>query len=59
MLQPTERPDACFEAYRSDDEYDTEAITHVMVCISHVPGAFIADTACDRRGSAASRVQLT
>jgi hypothetical protein len=29
-----------FEAYRSGDEYDREAITHVMACTSHFPGAF-------------------
>lgn len=27
-----------FEAYRSGDEYDREAITHVMACSSHFPG---------------------
>lgn len=31
-----------FEAYRSGDDYDREAITHVMGCASHLPGAFIA-----------------
>jgi len=30
-----------FETYRSGDEYDREAITHVMACCSHFPGAFI------------------
>src|SRR3990167_4177065 len=30
-----ERLNAYFEAYRSGDEYDTEAITHVMACTSH------------------------
>jgi hypothetical protein len=28
-------------ASRSGNEYDTEAITHVMACTSHFPGAFI------------------
>lgn len=37
-----ERLNAYFEAFRSGDEYDTEAITHVMACTSHFPGAFIA-----------------
>lgn len=32
---------AYFERYRSRDEYDTAAITHVMACSSHFPGAFI------------------
>ena len=27
--------------YRSDDEYDREAITHVMACSSHFPGYLI------------------
>ena len=30
-----------FETYRSGDEYDREAITHVMACSSHFPGYFI------------------
>ena len=30
-----------FETYRSGDEYDHEAITHVMACTSHFPGEFI------------------
>ncbi|MGB8326486.1 MAG: hypothetical protein WCE48_02780 [Steroidobacteraceae bacterium] len=29
---------AYFENYRSGDEYDREAITHVMACSSHFPG---------------------
>lgn len=37
-----------FEAYRSGDEYDRNAITHVMACTSHFPGAFI------REGGAAA-----
>jgi hypothetical protein len=32
---------AFFEAYRSGDEYDREAITHVMACTSHFPGEFL------------------
>jgi hypothetical protein len=31
-----------FESYRSGDEYDREAITWVMACCSHFPGAFVA-----------------
>lgn len=30
-----------FDKYRSGDEYDREAITHVMACTSHFPGAFL------------------
>ena len=30
-----------FETYRSADEYDREAITHVMACASHFPGEFL------------------
>jgi hypothetical protein len=30
-----------FERYRSGDEYDREAITHVMACSSHFPGYLI------------------
>lgn len=33
---------AYFENYRSGDEYDHDAITHVMACTSHLPGAFLA-----------------
>jgi hypothetical protein len=32
-----------FERYRSGDEYDREAITHVMACCSHFPGAFVSE----------------
>jgi hypothetical protein len=30
-----------FESYRSGDQYDREAITHVMACSSHFPGDLI------------------
>jgi hypothetical protein len=33
-----ERLNAYFDRYRSGDEYDREAITHVMACSSHLPG---------------------
>jgi hypothetical protein len=36
------RLNAFFEAYRSGDNYDREAITHVMACSSHFPGYLIA-----------------
>lgn len=32
-----------FETYRSGDEYDREAITHVMACSSHFPGYLLRD----------------
>jgi hypothetical protein len=31
-----------FETYRSGDEYDRDAITHVMGCVSAFPSGFIA-----------------
>jgi len=30
-----------FDSYVSNDEYDTNAITHVMACASHYPGLFL------------------
>ncbi len=36
-----ERLNAFFERYRSGDEYDREAITHVMACNSHFPGELL------------------
>jgi len=30
-----------FESFKSGDEYDTNAITHVMACSSHFPGLFL------------------
>ena len=30
-----------FETYRSGDEYDTNAITHVMGCCAHLPGLLL------------------
>lgn len=35
------RLNAFFETYRSGDEYDREAITHVMACSSHFPGYLV------------------
>lgn len=32
-----------FESYRSGDEYDREAITHVMACSAHLPGFLLRD----------------
>ncbi|MFP4473441.1 MAG: hypothetical protein ACLFPX_06205 [Candidatus Omnitrophota bacterium] len=31
-----------FDSYRSGEEYDVNAITHVMACTAHYPGEFIA-----------------
>lgn len=36
-----ERLNAFFETYRSQDEYDRDAITHVMACCSHFPGELL------------------
>jgi hypothetical protein len=36
-----QRLNTFFENWRSGDEYDREAITWVMACSSHFPGAFI------------------
>jgi hypothetical protein len=35
------RLNSFFETYRSGDEYDADAITHVMACVSYFPGEFI------------------
>lgn len=41
LPQNVERLNEFFRTYRSGDEYDTRAITHVMACTSHYPGEFI------------------
>jgi hypothetical protein len=41
MPERIQRLHAFFEAYRSRDEYDREAITHVMACSSHFPGYLV------------------
>lgn len=38
---------AYFETYRSGDEYDRAAITHVMACNSHFPGLLLSEAARD------------
>ena len=38
MSERVDRLHSYFEGYRSGDEYDREAITHVMACGSHLPG---------------------
>jgi hypothetical protein len=40
--QRVARLNSFFETYRSGDEYDTDAITHVMACVSLSPGEFVA-----------------
>jgi hypothetical protein len=42
-LGRVEKLNAYFETWRSGDTYDREAITHVMACAAHFPGAFLAD----------------
>ncbi len=41
MPERVPRLNAFFDRYRSHDEYDREAITHVMACSSHFPGYLI------------------
>jgi hypothetical protein len=36
-----------FEGYRSGDEYDTNAITHVMACSARLPGALLVPSALE------------
>lgn len=43
MPKHVARLNAYFDAYRSGDEYDREAITHVMSCSSHFPGLLLQD----------------
>ncbi len=40
---------AYFETYRSGDQYDREAISHVMACSSHFPGYLLRDYAAPRQ----------
>jgi hypothetical protein len=44
------RLNSFFEAHRSGDEYDTDAITHVMACVSSLPGEFIPGRNGDETG---------
>ena len=44
------RLNAFFDTWRSGDEYDFEAITHVMACTSHFPGEFLANASAEERG---------
>jgi hypothetical protein len=43
MSERIGRLNAFFEAYHSGDEYDRDAITHVMACSSHFAGYLIKD----------------
>lgn len=43
MPERVRRLNDYFDAYRSGDEYDREAITHVMSCSSHFPGLLLRD----------------
>ena len=45
MPQRVRRLNEFFDSFRSGDEYDREAITHVMACNSHFPGYFLRDFA--------------
>jgi hypothetical protein len=42
-----------FGKYRSGDDYDTSAITHVMACVSHFPGEMIQRPAARRMAEGA------
>ena len=44
MQERVERLNDYFETYRSGDEYDRAAITHVMACNSHFPGLLLRQT---------------
>ena len=41
MPERVDRLNDFFDSYRSGDEYDRAAITHVMACSSHFPGYLI------------------
>jgi len=43
-LERVRRLNDYFETFRSGDEYDREAITHVMACTAHLPGRFLSDS---------------
>jgi hypothetical protein len=43
-----------FDRYRAGDEYDCEAITHVMACCSHFPGYLLRDYRAPPAGSLAA-----
>jgi len=41
MPEQVDKLNTFFESYRSGDDYDHAAITHVMSCCSHFPGRFL------------------
>jgi len=41
MAKRVRRLNEFFEDYRSGDEYDNAAITHVMACSAHFPGGLL------------------
>jgi hypothetical protein len=43
MPERVQRLNSFFDAFRSGDEYDRDAITHVMSCNSRFPGYFLRD----------------
>jgi len=45
MPERVERLHAYFDTYRSGDNYDRDAITHVMACNAHFPGYLLRDFA--------------
>lgn len=47
MAERVERLNAFFETYRSGDEYDRGAITHVMACSAHFPGYLLNEWGID------------
>jgi len=49
-----ERLNTFFENWRAGDEYDVEAITWVMACCSHLPGAFLSPAMKQRPSHAKS-----
>lgn len=48
MPERVRRLNAFFETYRSGDDYDRAAITHVMACSSHFPGCLLRNRTSDQ-----------
>jgi hypothetical protein len=57
MPERIPRLNAFFESYRSGDEYDREAITHVMACSAHFPGFLLRRFHASRSGSGSVTVR--
>jgi hypothetical protein len=51
MSDRVARLNTYFEEYRSGDEYDRAAITHVMACSSHFPGLLLSNASGSREDS--------